>query len=158
VNSIDADQGGGLAIVAETTAAIAAAPDLEQALRTLIAGMQRLTGADSGGVRLLNAADQTAAGCRLLFWRGGDTYEWQELAGESGTNVDAVVTTGVPQYSADLASLAGDGDALAAAAHYRDGLGSSLIVPLRSQGHVIGTLHADSHGSAAFRSELLLPL
>ena len=158
VIGINTDQRSGLAIVAQTTAAIAAAPDLEQALRMLIAGMQRLTDADSGGVRLLNEADRTAAGCRLLFWRGDDTYEWQELAGESGTNVDAVVSTGIPQYSDDLASLAEGGDALAAAAQYHDGLGSSLIVPLRSQGHVIGTLHADSHGSGAFRAELLLPL
>jgi signal transduction histidine kinase len=155
---VELDQQSGLQIVADTTAAIAAAPDLDQALRMLIAGMQRLTNAESGGVRLLNEPGRASAGCRLFFWRGGDRYEWQELPGESGSNVDTVVATGVPQYTADLALLAARGDALAAAAHGRDGLGSSLIVPLRSQGQVIGTLHADSYHSGAFSPGLLLPL
>lgn len=158
VIGVQVEQRNGLAIVAETTAAIAAAPDLEQGLRALIRGMQRLTNADSGGVRLLHQADRAEGGCRLLFWRGDDAYEWQDLPGESGSNVDVTVTSGIPHYTADLAALADEGDALAAAAHRRDGLSSSLIVPLRSRGHVIGTLHADSHRADAFARELLLPL
>ena len=43
---------GQLLLLAETSAAIGATEELEQALRALLAGMARLTGADSGGVRV----------------------------------------------------------------------------------------------------------
>jgi signal transduction histidine kinase len=158
VSIIDGDQRTVVAIVAETTAAIAAAPDLDQGLRALIRGMHRLTNAESGGVRLLHHADRAEGGCRLLFWLGGDGYEWRDLPDKAGSNVEAVVASGVPTYTADLASLGAQGDSVAAAAHDHDGLSSSLIVPLRSRGRVIGTLHADSHRVDAFSPDLLLPL
>jgi signal transduction histidine kinase len=158
VTSIDGDQRTVMEIVAETTAAIAAAPDLDEGLRALIRGMHRLTGAESGGVRLLYHADRADGGCRLLFWLGGDRYEWRDLPGEAGSNVDAVIVSGVPAYTADLAALAAQGEALAAIAHRRDGLRSSLIVPLHLRGQVIGTLHADSRRADAFSPDLLLPL
>jgi signal transduction histidine kinase len=158
VTSIDGEQRTVMEIVAETTAAIAAAPDLDEGLRALIRGMHRLTGAESGGVRLLYHADRADGGCRLLFWLGGDRYEWRDLPGEAGSNVDAVIVSGVPAYTADLAALAAQGEALAAIAHRRDGLRSSLIVPLHLRGQVIGTLHADSRRADAFSPDLLLPL
>lgn len=44
-----------LAIVAETATSISAADNLDSVLHAVIIGMARLTGADSGGVRLPTA-------------------------------------------------------------------------------------------------------
>ncbi|HEY8742340.1 MAG TPA: GAF domain-containing protein [Chloroflexota bacterium] len=147
-----------LLLLAETSAAIGATEDLEQALRALLGGMARLTGADSGGLRLLAEADPLVAPHRLFFWVSGDTYIWREMKLPLGPNTRRAVLFGEAVYTPDLLPLMEAGDAVAAIAVQDDGLRSSLIVPLRAGGRVIGTLHADSRRPNAFHAALLIPL
>lgn len=147
-----------LATVADTTAAIAAAPGLEEALRALIDGMRALTGAASGGVRLLAGAGLTGP-CRLYAWHGDERYEWLAVDNVEGSNTVRVLTNLHGEYTADVLVdhlhddlIAREADATTHPAR------SSLIVPIRSGGRVIGTLHADSLQQNAFGSELLVPL
>lgn len=147
-----------LAIVADTTAAIAAARGLEEALRALIRGMHELTGAGSGGVRLLTGGGFVGP-CRLYAWHGDDRYEWQPAENVEWSNTVRVLTNLHGEYTPDV--LAGlpydnpaDREAYAAAHPAR----SSLIVPIRAGGRVIGALHADSRQPNAFGGELLVPL
>ncbi|HEY8743536.1 MAG TPA: GAF domain-containing protein, partial [Chloroflexota bacterium] len=146
------------AILIETVGAIGAAADLEGALRALIGGMATLTGADSGGVRLLLDPSQPLSPARLLFWRGGDDYTWVQLATVPGSNAARVVATGRGEYTRDLMADVARGEQAARIAHDRDQLRSSLIVPLRAAGRIIGTVHADSRRPNAFRPQQLGPL
>jgi len=147
-----------LLLLAETSAAIGATEDLEQALRTLLGGMARLTGADSGGVRLFTDSDILDAPHRLFFWDSGDTFVWREMNLPLGANTRRVVLEGEAVYTPDLLPLMEAGDAVAALSVQVDALRSSLIVPLRAGGRVIGTLHADARRPNAFDAALLVPL
>jgi len=146
------------AILIETVGAIGAAADLEGALRALIGGMAALTGADSGGVRLLLDPSQPLSPARLLFWRGGDDYTWVQLATVAGSNAARVAATGRAEYVRDLLAKVAYGEEAVSTAHDRDRLRSSLIVPLRAAGRTIGTVHADSRRPNAFRPQQLGPL
>ncbi|MCL4542992.1 MAG: ATP-binding protein [Chloroflexi bacterium] len=145
-------------LVATTTAAMAAAEDLDLALQALLAGVCDLTGAECGGVRILKECDQVLGWCRLYFWEGGEDFTWREVENLPGSNTVQALTTGRGIYSSDLPARAATGDRSAQAASERDQLGSSLIVPLRVGGQVIGSLHADARRPRAFSRALLLPL
>ena len=127
-------------------------------MRALIGGMAALTGADSGGVRLLLDPSQPLGPARLLFWRGEDDYRWLRIDMVAGSNTARVVATGRAEYTRDLLTEVAHGEEAARIAHGRDGLRSSLIVPLRAAGRTVGTVHADSRRPQAFRPQQLGPL
>lgn len=146
------------AIVVATTGAIAATADLEAALRALFAGVRRLTGADYGGIRLPVIPGRPVGPCRVFFFAGDSDGTWHQWETLPGSSVARVMTSGRGEYSPDLQADARAGDEAARQAHAVRGLGSSLIVPLRGGGRIIGTLHADSRESRAFANEQLPPL
>lgn len=141
-----------------TVVALGTAADLEGALRVLISGVAALTGAESGGVRLLVDPAQPGGPARLLFWRGGDDFTWLHIDAVPGSNTARVIASGRAEYTPDLLPDAARGDGPAQIAYMRDGLRSSLIVPLRAAGRTIGTVHADSKRPNAFRTPQLGPL
>ncbi len=145
------------AILAETTAAMATAADLDGSLRALIAGMQALTGAEKGGVRLLDDPANVLGSSRLYFWRGSDDYIWLSLATTSGVNTLQVMRHGRAEYTRDLRDLMASNEMVRLTTQ-RDHILSSLIVPLRAAGQVVGTLHADASRPHFFRDDQLQPL
>ncbi|HEV7214687.1 MAG TPA: GAF domain-containing protein, partial [Chloroflexota bacterium] len=146
------------AIVAQSTAAIAAAGSIDEALDALLAGMAKLTGADRGGVRLLLEASAPYGACELYFWRAPNHSEWRRIETRVGSNTARVLATGQGEYSVDLGAAAKTGDASAQLALTRDGILSSIIVPLHAAGLVIGTLHADACTAQAFSDAQISPL
>jgi PAS domain S-box-containing protein len=155
---VDQQELSDLRLVARTTAAMAAASDLEGALRALLAGLRHLTGAELGGVRLLQAPGQFMGAVRLYFWRGENDYAWTDVQNQPGSNTVLALERGEGVSTPDLAALAATGDQAAQIAHGRDRMASSLIVPLRAGGELIGTLHADAHRPHAFPDALLMPM
>lgn len=145
------------AILAETASAIAAAADLDASLRALISGMAALTGANRGGVRLLDNPDDLAGSARLYFWNGGDSYTWLHLPATYGPNTIDVLRTGVPTYTPDIRLLDGEGEIVQRIV-LQERILSSLIVPLRVVGRVVGTVHADATQAHCFRDAQLKPL
>lgn len=145
-------------IVAQTAGRIAAAADLPGVLHALMNGVQALTGAEVGGVRLLDDAQNADSPARLYFWRGDDRFDERLLPAAVGTSTTRVLQSGKAEYTRDLFQLVAAGDASAAVAYHRDGICSSLILPLRASGRVVGSLHADARRPNAFREDQLLPL
>ncbi|HEY8745579.1 MAG TPA: GAF domain-containing protein, partial [Chloroflexota bacterium] len=145
-------------VVEETTAAIAAATDLDMALRALLVGMHRLTGADIGGVRLPPDSDHLIGPCRIFYFGGMHDGTWRSQETLPASDVARVYTSGSGVYSPDLQAEARAGDEAASRALVFRDIGSSLIVPLRAGGRVIGSLHADARQPHAFRTAQLRPL
>ncbi|MGI8913330.1 MAG: PAS domain S-box protein [Chloroflexota bacterium] len=154
-DSLDREQ---FAVVARTTAAIAAAGTVDAALRALLVGMAELSGADSGGVRLLPAEPAADGCCDLIMWKPPAGLEWRRVENLAGSNTARVLATGQGEYTPDVGAAAEAGDPSAQVAHRLDGILSSAIVPLRAAGSVIGTLHADASRPHAFTEGLLAPL
>jgi len=144
-------------IIASTAGAIAAADALEPALNALLAGVRALTGATRGGVRIIAESDRPVQTHRLYFWHGNDRFVWRDLPAVPASDTLQVLRTGRGRYSPDLRHAAARGD-VAAIEALNDGTLSSLIVPLRSAGRTIGTLHADMDRPDAFSTEMLVPL
>jgi GAF domain-containing protein len=153
-----ADRARELRQVAATAAAIAAAPDLDTALRALLDGLAALTAAEAGSVRLPRDVDVGVGPCRVFRWRGGDDYGWHDADTTPGSVSARVLASGHGSYVADNVALAADGDAGAAIAVAQYGVRSTLIVPLHVGGRTVGTLHANCRRPHAFASALLLPL
>lgn len=147
-----------LQIVAETIAAVAATSDLDAALTALLFGMARLTGAEAGGVRLLPDPSQPLGPCRLYFWNSRQGYRWVAANNLAGSNTLQALETGAGVYSADLTPPSAVGDFAASSQLHTPRPGSSLIVPLRIGAQRIGTVHADSPHTQAFRPGQLIPL
>lgn len=146
-----------LAILAETTAAVADMADLDGALRALVSGVARLTGADCGGVRLISDRSDPFGRSSMYFWMGGNRYEWRDTNNARGSNTAIVLETGRALYTPDISLLTQRGDAAALQAR-KDGIASSLIAPLRAGGLIIGTLHADAYTARAFSDDQLVLL
>ena len=145
-------------VLAWTAAGIAGAADLEGALRALLVGVAALTCAELSGARLLADAERPLGPSRLYLWRGGDHYEWTEYPTLPGSATARVLQFGRSEYTVELLDAVAAGDPGAARAHRRDSTRSSLIVPLRVAGRVIGSLHADSRRPRAFSAAQLVPL
>jgi hypothetical protein len=128
------------------------------ALRALLAGVHQLTGATYGGVRLPLDAERLVGPCRTFYFGGVHDGTWQIRATLPGSNVARVCTSGRGEYTADLRAEARIGDEAARLAMIFRAVGSSLTVPLRAGGRVIGTLHADASRPNAFRAAQLRPL
>ncbi|OYV60592.1 MAG: hypothetical protein B7Z71_05975, partial [Acidocella sp. 21-58-7] len=131
--------------------------DLDASLRALISGMAALTGANRGGVRLLDNPDDLTGNARLYFWNGGDSYTWLHLPATYGPNTIDVLRTGVPTYTPDIRLLDGEGEIVQRIV-LQERILSSLIVPLRVVGRVVGTVHADATQAHCFRDAQLKPL
>ena len=153
-----ADRARELRLVAATAAAIAAAPDLDTALRALLDGLAALTGAEAGSVRLPVDPVVGVGPCRVFRWRGGDDYGWHDATTVAGSVSARVLASGQGSYVDDNAVLAAHGDSGAAIAVEHYGVRSTLIVPLHVSGRTIGTLHANGRGAHAFAAALLVPM
>ena len=147
-----------LVAVARTTAAMAGATALDGALRALLGGLAALTGAERGGVRLLNDPARPYGRGPLYYWRGGNDYAWLEVDTLPGSDTARALESGSGVYSPDLPGAAAAGEPYAAIALAAAGVGSSLIAPLRAGGRAIGTLHADAGRPHAFAAAQLVPL
>lgn len=150
-----------LRIVVETGARIAAAAPLEAALQELLAGVHRLTGAMGGGVRLLMPPSHDPAApltYRVYRWQGEEHYVWLEGIVEAGTYMAEVLASGHGVSTPDHMAAAARGHRFAARAVAEDHVQSSLIVPLRTQRGLIGTLHANAPRPHAFQARQLIPL
>jgi signal transduction histidine kinase len=141
-----------MGVIAAATAAIAAAPELDAALRALLDGVQALTGATAGAVRLPSTPGTVGPG-RAYRWFGGERYEWQDVETLSGSVTAEVLANGLGRYVPDNAAIAATGDPGATLALRSFGVRSSLIVPLRAAGATEGTVHANSDRPNAFRAE-----
>ena len=138
-----------LRLVAATAAAMAAAPDLDTALRALLGGLAGLTDAEAGSVRLPRDADLGIGPCRVFRWRGGDEYGWHDAETVAGSLTARVFTGRRGEYVADL-DAAAEAGVPGAATEARYGVRSTLVVPLHVDGRTIGTLHANAAGANAF--------
>ena len=147
-----------LEVIARIGAAIAAAPDLEGALRALQLGACELTGSDMGVVRLLDGADGDPTRLRVYRRTGRDQFAWESERLAPGSNTARVLANGRPIYARDLAAEAASGNAFAADGLRRHGVRSSLNVPLRTGGRSVGTLHVDSRAAHSFTEAQLGPL
>jgi GAF domain-containing protein len=146
-----------LRLVAATAASMAAAPDLDTALRALLGGLAALTDAEAGSVRLPRDADFEIGPCRVVRWRGGDVHGWHDAEIVAGSVSARVLTSGRGEYVPDLGAAAEAGvPGAASATHY--GVRSTLVVPLHVAGRTIGTLHANAPSANAFDPTRLVPM
>lgn len=142
--------------VLATTGAVAAAEDLDGALRALLAGVQELTGATQGSVRL--PIDGPVGPCRVYRRWSDQRFSWHDSENLPDTATVRVLLSGRSAYVSDNAEVAASGDVGARKAMNDWGTRSSLIVPLRVGNHTIGSLHANSTEPGAFDEAQLLPL
>jgi len=148
--------GSVLSAILATTGAVAAAGELEGALRALLTGVRELTGADAGSIRL--RLDAPAGPTLVYRWWSGGRYGWEQGVNKPGSVTAEVIARGRGVYVPDNRRLAAAGDAGAQDAIDEWRVLSSLIVPLRAGVRAIGTLHANSRRAHAFGEGQLVPL
>ncbi|MCL4544516.1 MAG: ATP-binding protein [Chloroflexi bacterium] len=149
-----------LRCLVETTSRLAASQAVEEALQILLRGVHEVAGAPGGGVRLLQGPAATVADqrYRVYRWSGEQRYLWEEGTVGAGSYMEQVLLTGAGVYTPDHITAAAQGHPFAALAVAQHGVQSSLIVPLRFPGRLLGTLHANAPSPHAFRVEQLEPL
>lgn len=148
-----------MGVIARVGSAIACASDLDTALQALLQGGGELASATRGMVRFPSGALPDGAGrIRAYRWGGPGRFAWEDERLDPRSNTARVLATGQGIYAEDLAAEAHAGNALAAHGLARHGVRSSLNVPLRANGAVIGTLHMGALHSHAFRPAHLVPL
>jgi PAS domain S-box-containing protein len=147
------------AALAEAAGAIAAAGDLDAALRAMCAGVRALLPVDSTRVRLPAVGPEADFSTyRELCWQGGERYTWHYGHLRPGGDTARLLDSGQAQYVADMGQAAATGNVSAWLAWHRAGIASSLRVPLRTGGRIVGVLYANSGRPDAFSAAALGPL
>jgi PAS domain S-box-containing protein len=149
---------GELRLVAETTADIAAADDLDAALRALLHGTRTLTNAELACVRLLATPGVFLGDVRLYSCQDTEPATWTEAQNAAGSLTVTVLETSHGLYTSTIQPLAALGGPQTQLTVAYPGMASGLIVPLRAGGQLIGTLHAIARSADAFSTTMLVPL
>lgn len=146
-------------VLAQAAGQIAAAGDLEAALRAVFTGVRDLAEVDGGSVRIPAAGPEADFSTYREFrWMGGDEYVWRQGQLRSGGDTERLLQTGKGQYVADLAEAAEHGSISARLALDKYGVRSGLRVPLRAGGRIVGVLYANSRRPNAYSAALLVPV
>lgn len=146
-------------LIMATASAVAVAVDLDGVMRALIGGVRALTGAGAGSVRLRTSEPEAATVAYHVYrWQGDQWSERDEQHDGPGGDTARLGGSARGEYVADLAAAGAAGDAAALRAFQDLGVQSSLKVPFRSGGRVVGVLYADADHAYAFDEGLLAPL